>query len=241
VIVSFEHRFAFIKVQKTAGTSVEVFLSQVAGPDAIVTLINPPEAGHEARNFQTALVGESGVAVTAPAKPARRWSRRGAKPGTPTTDPKPAFYNHMPASQVRDRIGAAEWDRLYRFAFERNPWDKAVSFYFYRTRRLTEPPSFEEWATTPGNLTSERGLYSIDGELAVDFLGRYESLTTDLQSVIDRVGITTSVELPRAKGEHRPVGERTPIGAAADELIRTEFAWEIDHFGYTRPEQIPWG
>ena len=61
MIVSFEHRFAFIKVQKTAGTSVEVFLSQVAGPDAIVTLINPPEAGHEARNFQTALVDDAAL------------------------------------------------------------------------------------------------------------------------------------------------------------------------------------
>ena len=52
MIVSFDHRFAFIKVKKTAGTSVELLLSQVAGPSAIVTPITPPEDGHEPRNYE---------------------------------------------------------------------------------------------------------------------------------------------------------------------------------------------
>jgi hypothetical protein len=207
MILSYEHRFAFIKVQKTAGTSVEVFLSPLAGGDAIVTPIKPPEAGHEPRNFQV----EGGD-----------------------------FYNHMPASLVRDRIGDEQWNGLYRFCFERNPWDKAISFYFWRTKRRAEPPPFEVWATKPGMLVSERDLYMIDGALAVDFVGRYESLGTDLQSVLDRVGIQTSIALPRAKSDHRPIGERTAISKTVDKLIRTEFAWEIEHFGYTRPDGIPW-
>lgn len=207
MILSYEHRFAFIKVQKTAGTSVEVFLSPLAGADAIVTPIKPPEAGHEPRNFES----DAGD-----------------------------FFNHMPALQVRTRVGADRWERLYRFCFERNPWDKAISFYFWRTKRRANPPPFEAWALRPGNLVSERDLYMIDGELAVDFVGRYEQLADDLQSVLDHLGIRTSIALPRAKGEHRPAGERTPIGRDADALIRAEFAWEIDRFGYTRPDRIPW-
>jgi hypothetical protein len=233
VIVSFEHRFAFIKVQKTAGTSIEVFLSQVAGPDAIVTPINPPEPGHEARNFEA----RPGDRAT-PGGGASRWRRK--RPAAPSGADEPAFYNHMPASLVCERLGAACWDGLYRFCFERNPWDKAVSFYFWRTRRLADPPPFEEWATRPGSLVSERMMYTTNDTLDVDFVGRYETLTADLQSVLDHTGVTTSIALPRAKGEHRPVGERTPIGPAADACIRAEFAWEIDHFGYTRPEAIPW-
>ncbi len=146
----------------------------------------------------------------------------------------------MPASLVRERIGAATWDGLYRFCFERNPWDKAISFYFWRTRRLDPPPTFEEWATAPGNLESERSLYMIDGELAVDFIGTYESLTVDLQSVLDRLGLTAPSKLPHAKSQHRPTDEQTAIGAAADAVIRNEFAWEIERFGYARPEAIPW-
>jgi hypothetical protein len=232
VIVSFQHRFAFIKVQKTAGTSIEVFLSQVAGADAIVTPINPPEPGHAARNFETGAVGDG-----ASGRGSRRGRGRRQLASLPT---EASFYNHMSASLVRDRIGVERWNDLYRFCFERNPWDKAISFYFWRTRRLDDPPPFEAWATTPGNLVSEREMYTVDGALVVDFVGRYETLTTDLQSVLDHVGVETSIELPRAKSEHRPVGERTPIGTAADAVVCDVFAWEIDHFGYARPDGIPW-
>jgi hypothetical protein len=229
VIVSFEHRFAFVKVQKTAGTSVEVVLSQVAGPDAVVTPINPPEPGHEARNWQY--------------RPGAAPPKKGVLRRKEAPEPKgrdAAFWNHMPASLVRERIGATTWDGLYRFCFERNPWDKAISFYFWRTRNLDAPPTFEEWATTPGNLESERGLYMIDGELAVDFVGTYESLAADLQSVLDRLGLQPPSALPHAKSQHRPADAETPIGSAADTVIRAEFAWEIERFGYARPESIPW-
>ena len=208
MILSFEHRFAFIKVQKTAGTSVEVVLSPLAGTDAIVTPIKPPEPGHEPRNFEYA-DGDD-------------------------------YSNHMPASLVRERVGADCWSELFTFCFERNPWDKAISMYFWRTRRNERPPSFETWATKPGRLVSERDLYMIDAELAVDFVGRYESLADDLRTVLERVGIETAVELPRAKAAHRPSKSRTPISEAVDAAIRREFAWEIEHFGYERPDTIPW-
>lgn len=51
-VISFAHKFIFIKTNKTAGTSIEVNLSEIAGADAIVTPIVPPEPGHEPRNFQ---------------------------------------------------------------------------------------------------------------------------------------------------------------------------------------------
>jgi hypothetical protein len=229
VIVSFEHRFAFVKVQKSAGSSIEVLLSEVAGPVAIVTPINPPEPGHEARIWLL-LPGAT------PAK--KGLLRRKADPEPTGRDA--AFWNHMPASLVRERIGAEQWDSMFRFCFERNPWDKAISFYFWRTRRLDVRPSFEEWATTPGSLESERSLYMIDGTLAVDFVGRYEALDTDLQSALDRVGVAAPGPLPRAKSEHRPTDARTPISEPADTVIRREFAWEIEHFGYDRPDSIPW-
>ncbi|WP_412552908.1 hypothetical protein [Shimia sp. MIT1388] len=51
-IISFKHNFIFIKTNKTAGTSIEVDLSRIAGDDAIVTPIFPPEPGHSPRNFE---------------------------------------------------------------------------------------------------------------------------------------------------------------------------------------------
>lgn len=52
-IVSFKHNFVFIKTTKTAGTSIEVDLSERLEDEAIVTRIGAPSAPHRARNFET--------------------------------------------------------------------------------------------------------------------------------------------------------------------------------------------
>jgi hypothetical protein len=51
MIISHRYRFIFIKTIKTAGTSIETFLSPLCGPDDVVTPVRPPEPGHEPRNF----------------------------------------------------------------------------------------------------------------------------------------------------------------------------------------------
>ncbi|PYL93687.1 MAG: hypothetical protein DMF14_00320 [Verrucomicrobia bacterium] len=42
MIISHKHKFIFIKTVKTAGTSLEVFLSQHCGPDDVLTPFAPP-------------------------------------------------------------------------------------------------------------------------------------------------------------------------------------------------------
>ncbi len=235
MIVSFEHEFVFLKVPKTAGTSVELFLDPLAGEDAIVTRITPVEPGNRPRN----------IAPTPKAVSRALWSagRDRAALGRIVTTARrrePLFYNHMPASLVRERIGAKRWNRMYRFCFDRNPWDKSISRYFWRTRRLDPRPPFDEWAIVAGNLPNAHRIYTIDGDLAVDTVGRYEHLRDDLAAVLTKLGIDTPVDLPHAKASVRPAQDATPIGERAEAAIRTAFQWEIEHFGWERPAQIPW-
>ena len=52
MIVSHKFKFIFIKTRKTAGTSLEVFLSGACGPSDVVTPVIPPESGHVPRNHE---------------------------------------------------------------------------------------------------------------------------------------------------------------------------------------------
>jgi len=51
MIISHKFRLIFIKTVKTAGTSIEVYLSPHCGPGDILTPVQPPIEGHEARNY----------------------------------------------------------------------------------------------------------------------------------------------------------------------------------------------
>ncbi|WP_005033243.1 hypothetical protein [Holophaga foetida] len=50
MIISHKHKFIFIKTLKTAGTSLEIFLSQHCGRRDVVTPIHPHVEPHRARN-----------------------------------------------------------------------------------------------------------------------------------------------------------------------------------------------
>ncbi len=52
MIISHKHRFIFVKTRKTAGTSIEVFLSKHCGQSDIVTPIIPRVEGHVPRNHK---------------------------------------------------------------------------------------------------------------------------------------------------------------------------------------------
>ena len=52
MIISHKFRFIFVKTLKSAGTSIEVFLSQHCGPDDVLTPILPHVEPHRPRNHE---------------------------------------------------------------------------------------------------------------------------------------------------------------------------------------------
>ena len=227
MIVSHEHKFIFLKTKKTAGTSVELALSQLCGPDDIITPLTAIDearraGGRGAQNWR--LHGWWGSP-----RPLlkRRWFKFTAEDY--------GFYNHMPAAEVRARIDDRVWRTYFKFAFDRNPWDRQVSFYHHRYRSETEPPPFADFLHKDRHARiNNYDIYSIDGDVAVDFVGRHECLDEDLKLALDRIGLSLPAALPRAKSTFRrdSIPYRDYYDDETRDLVARWYAREIEFLDY---------
>jgi len=197
MIVSHEHKFIFLKTKKTAGTSIELALSALCGDRDIITpLTEIDEAQRQgqrgAQNWR--LHGWWGSQ-----RPL--WKRRLFK----FTAEDYGFYNHMPAEQAKALLNDDKaWRSYFKFAFDRNPWDRQVSFYHHRYRREAEPPPFPNFIHKDRRARiNNYEIYAIDGTVSVDYVGRFESLEQDLAHALDQVGLKLENALPRAKTTFR--------------------------------------
>jgi len=149
---------------------------------------------------------------------------------------KNRFYNHMPASEVKALIPDGTWNNYYKFCFERNPWDRMISLYYWRCK--TEPrPSITQFIDSGALKRLKRKgleLYSIDGQIAVDKVCRFENIAAELESIRTQLGITEKLELPHAKSRFRK--DKRNYRDILDEEQKTRiadmFSDEIKLMGY---------
>lgn len=228
MIICHDYKFIFLKTNKTAGTSIEIALSKFCGPDDIIT---PIAAKDEKARRELAYRGPQNY-VAKPwnysVKDVVRLVRKGEK--------KLMFYNHITAEEARARIEKKVWDEYFKFCFERNPWDRVVSLYYWRCR--TEPrPTISEFVDSGGPLRLKRrgyDLYTIDGQVAVDRICRFEHLTEELEVVRTRLGIPEELQLPHAKAGFRADKKsyRDILDDESKAKIATLFSDEIRLLGY---------
>lgn len=102
---------------------------------------------------------------------------------------KRKFYDHIPAYKLKNRIPDKIWNNYFKFCFERNPWDKSISHYYWRRGRHPEM-SFEEYLN--GNRLCYNHPIYMDGQqesVIVDFVGYFENLEEDFRKVCEIIGI----------------------------------------------------
>jgi hypothetical protein len=197
MIISHEHKFIFLKTRKTAGTSVELALSHVCGPEDIITPMSPNDEplranGRGPQNWRVHGWWQSKRPLFQ-----RYWLRANAGDY--------GYYNHIPAKEARELLNDDKiWRSYFKFTFERNPWDRQVSAYHFRYRRTDNPPAFASYMHRKRRAwINNYEIYSIDGDPCVDFVGKFESLTADFRKALREIGLDPDQELPRAKGNYR--------------------------------------
>lgn len=146
------------------------------------------------------------------------WEERGPLLIRPNDDPAagPPGLAHLTTEEYL-RFGYLDEERFrrwFKFGFVRNPWDRLVSDYlFFHAGRYGFKRFVMERFPTPADdcyrthtgryrhiLPQHRYLYDEEGNLLVDFIGRFERLNEDFAKVAARLGIEGAVTLPHMNG-----------------------------------------
>jgi hypothetical protein len=221
MILSHKYKFIFIRTQKTASSSVEISLSRYCGPDDVLTPMDPPDEEQRRKfnvypqNFLVPLKLYRGKEFL---RFLRGWRLK--------------YWDHMSAKHIKRFIGEDIYNSYYKFCFERNPWEKTISYYFWENRKK-KYNNFDDFIYNK-QLCTDFHRYSINDKISVDFIGRYENLMEDLTSVCEKLNIPFDGWMPRSKGQYRK--DRRPytefLSRHQREFIDQVFQREIEYFGY---------
>jgi chondroitin 4-sulfotransferase 11 len=145
------------------------------------------------------------------------------------------------------------FDSYFKFAFVRNPWDRAVSAYYYILKIMKggyiQPhsmPNYPKGITFKDlikkhhslnheviwhyGLTQSDILCGDNGNLLVDFVGRFESLQEDLNIICDKIGIPQQKLPHKNKSNHKHYSDY--YDDEAREIVAEKYAKDIENFGY---------
>jgi hypothetical protein len=153
---------------------------------------------------------------------------------------------------------AAAW---FTFAFVRNPWERVVSEFLFHHRHRCDFKTFlfDRWPRPEDDdfdrglafhrhvLPQSRFVTDARGDVAVDFIGRFEALDRDFALVCDRIGIGSAPLAHRnswRRWQDRWIPWRVrqatrPYAAYFDAESRRRvaalYAEDIERFGYRFP------
>lgn len=199
MIISHKHRFIFVKTQKTAGTSIETFLSQYCGNGDVLTPFGKLVDTHMPRNYEGYFNPIPELILT---------RGKGRKKTLRQLLLREKFHSHIPAYKIRARIRENIWSSYFKFCVERNPWDKTLSHYYFikRKEKYRHISSLDQYLAE-GNSCLNYHLYTDyhnSNVVLVDRIIKYESLVEQLGEVFSMLSIPFNNSLNvRAKGEYR--------------------------------------
>lgn len=260
MILSNENNYIFLHSRKTAGSSVTAALAAHLAPDDVMVgswmdahALGIPLNRHArqiAWKYPLPCAVSSARTLLSQGRfePAPEFAHNRIKSYYRTHHGFSAAA-HSPATEVR-ALDPDLWDRAFKFVFVRNPWTHAVSDYSWRCkvtntqipfaeflRRLDDPARPDPEGVRPP-VISNWPIYTIDDQVAVDFVGRYENIEADLATIGREIGLDVSISSIRAKGDVR--SKRKPVkdyytDADSVDIVRRVYAPEISEFAYDIP------
>jgi hypothetical protein len=214
MIVSHAHRFIFLRTEKTGGSSFLKVMHEQLDPSEFPADLPRP--------------------LWSKYTPIHQGGLRRAFPKVF------GLHRHATAKHVRDIIGRKVFDSYFKFAIERNPWDRQISLYAHRQwKKGKSVDSFDRdmrsilYRSTGHVKLNNWAVYSIDGQIVADRVLRYERLSEELDEVLGQLGLPQGLEMPRLRSyvPNRP-HYSTYYSDYTRDLIARWYANEIKALGY---------
>lgn len=150
-------------------------------------------------------------------------------------------------SKIRRYARHFQLENFFKFAFVRNPWDRAISQINYLRsiagRSAIPGKTFKEqlkvYCRATRNicghdLSACQIDYLVDalGQMRVDFVGRFETLATDFEKICGSIGISPALSLPHVFNSQRSRHYSDFYDDEAMGWVASRFAKDIEYFGY---------
>jgi len=157
-------------------------------------------------------------------------------------------HGHIAVRQIQPHLDQDVWQSYFKFGFVRNPFDRFVSTCFFLNRgnpefsasaqtfmkRALSVPRFRQRILVkPQNLQ----LITNTGEIALDAVGRYESLQESYDEICERIGIP-STDLER-KNPSKHAAFTEYYDDELRNIVGDYYQDDLRIFGYDFPASEP--
>jgi len=147
-------------------------------------------------------------------------------------------FGHMPPHRYASKDFL---DSAFKFAFCRNPYDRAVSHYCYARKKhpdiLDPAVSFVDWTRNLGGYKGKfRPQYTWIEHIQMDFIGYFERLDRDLKLIADILSVELRNIPPQNTTRHKPYHEF--YCPESKENIESYYKRDFETFGYEYDNNI---
>ena len=149
--------------------------------------------------------------------------------------------DHINARELKTLLPDDVFNSYFKFAFVRNPWDWQVSLYHYMLQYKKHPQhnliskmkSFDEyieWRINNDMELQKDFLFGENGEILVDYIGKFENLQEDFNNICSKISISQSI-LPLANSSKHTF-YKDYYNNHTKNLIYNAFQKDIEIFNY---------
>jgi len=160
----------------------------------------------------------------------------------PFSEFKELSHGHITASEAQQALGEKVWNSYFKFAFVRNPFDRFISYSFFRNKhselfrksKLAKMKlSFQDKSVLKDALFQPQFKFieNENGKSMLDFVGQYENLQEDFNFIAERIGIPSAKLKSLNNTNHQ--NYRQYYDEELKELVGNYYQRDIEFFDYS--------